>query len=163
VLPFRGASQTFRQTPAGVAMTDDVQAIKNLVYSYAELFDAGDFDRAVGLFEHARVRLSGTDDEFRGDAVRSLLTDMVQLYDGIPRTKHITTNVVIEIDHDGRGATARSYYLALQALPDFPLQPILAGRWHDRLDNVDGQWRFVDRLIHPDLIGDVSRHIRGAR
>ena len=140
-------------------MVDDVQAIKNLVYRYAEAFDAGDFDSAVGLFAHARVRVSGADEDFRGDAVRSLLTGMVQLYDGIPRTKHITTNVVVEIDCGGLDAIARSYFVALQALSDFPLQPILAGCWHDRLTKVGGQWRFVERVIHADLFGDISRHL----
>lgn len=150
---------------AGVAaaVTDDIQAIKNLVYAYAELLDTGDFDGLVALFTHARVRVSGSDYELRGEAVRSLLTDTVQLYDGIPRTKHVITNVVVETDHDGVRATVRSYYTALQAHPDLPLQPILAGRWHDRLEKVDGRWRFVDRIIHPDLIGDISRHIKAAR
>ena len=41
-------------------MIDDVQAVKNLVYSYAELFDAGDFERAVGLFELIWPPLRGT-------------------------------------------------------------------------------------------------------
>jgi ketosteroid isomerase-like protein len=156
MLPFQGASQTFRQTPAGAAMTDDVQAIKNLVYSYAELLDAGDLDGIGAMFERAEVRMSESDYEIRGsDAMRSLIADTVQLYDGIPRTKHVITNVIVEIDADGCTATARSYYTALQEHPDLPLQPILAGRWHDRLEKRDGQW-----LI---LAGNVSRHLKGAQ
>ena len=146
-----------------LTMIDDIQAIKNLVYAYADAFDRGDFDTAVGLFEHAGVRVNGTAEELRGAAVRSLLTDMVQLHNGIPQTKHVTTNVTVEIGDDGLSATARSYYTALQALPGFALQPILAGRWHDRLMKVDGQWRIVNRVIYPDLIGDVSHHLGGAR
>jgi SnoaL-like domain len=140
-------------------MVDDVQAIKNLVYAYADAFDRGDFVTAVGLFEHASVRVHGADEDLRGSAVRSLLTDMVQLHDGVPRTKHVTTNVIVEIGDDGHSATVRSYYTALQALSDFPLQPILAGRWHDRLMKFDGDWRIVNRVIYPDLIGDISRHL----
>jgi hypothetical protein len=143
-------------------MNNDVDAIQKLVFSYAELFDTGDFDRAVELFENARLRVSGSDHNFEGDAVRTLLTDQVRLYDGTPRTKHLTTNVVVELDHESRTATSRSYFTALQALPDFPLQPILSGRWYDRLSKVDGRWRFAERVIHADLIGDISRHLKGA-
>ncbi|MCV7299769.1 nuclear transport factor 2 family protein [Mycobacterium barrassiae] len=140
-------------------MIDDVQAIKNLVYRYSEAFDTGDFDSAVGLFAEARVRVSGSDATFTGAAIRSLLTDRMRLYDGIPMTKHFITNVIIDIAAGGRDADARSYFVALQALPDFPLQPVLAGRWHDRLTKVDGQWRFEERLIHADLMGDISHHL----
>ena len=140
-------------------MIDEVQAIKNLVYRYPEAFDSGDFDAAVALFADARVRVAGADRDLRGDEVRSLLTDMVQLYDGAPSTKHVTTNVIVEVEGGGTQATARSYFVALQALPDFPLQPILAGRWHDRFEKVDGHWRFAERVIHADLMGDISRHL----
>jgi ketosteroid isomerase-like protein len=103
-------------------MTDDVQAIKNLVYSYAELLDTGDLDGIGAMFERAGVRMSESDYEIRGsDAMRSLIADTVQLYDGIPRTKHVITNVSVEIDADGCTATARSYYTALQEHPDLPL------------------------------------------
>jgi hypothetical protein len=140
-------------------MNDDLQAINNLIFSYVELFDLGDFDGAVGLFAQATVTVAGSDFEFRGPSVRSLLTDMVQLYEGIPSTKHIVANVIVEMDPDGVTASARSYYLALQARPDFPLQPILAGRWHDTLEKADGRWRFATRVIHNDLMGDISRHL----
>jgi SnoaL-like domain len=75
--------------------------------------------------------------------------------------KHVTTNLIVETDPDGLAASARLYYFALQGLPDLPLQPILAGRWHDRFEKVDGHWRFVERLIYTDLAGDISRHLKG--
>jgi 3-phenylpropionate/cinnamic acid dioxygenase small subunit len=138
---------------------NDIQAINNLVYSYAELFDTGDFDSAVGLFTHAMVTVAGSDLELRGPSVRSLLTDMVRLYDGIPSTKHMVTNVIVEIEPGGLKAAARSYYVALQARPGFALQPILAGRWHDTLEKADGAWRFVTRVIHADLMGEIGNHL----
>lgn len=144
-------------------MTDDVQAIKNLVYSYAEFLDLGDFDSLAALFADAVVTMAGSDHEFRGAAaVRSLIEQTVQLYDGIPRTKHVVTNLIVELDATGATAVARSYYTALQGHPDLPLQPILAGRWHDRLEKVHGGWRFTERLIHSDLVGDISVHLKGA-
>src|SRR2546425_8621375 len=85
--------------------------------------------------------------------------DVVLLYDGSPCTRHVVTNLVVELDGPDRAA-ARSCFTVFQARPDFPLQPILCGRYHDAFARVDGSWRFADRLILPDLIGDLSRHLR---
>ena len=95
------------------------------------------------------------------DAIRRLIVDAVHLYDGVPSTKHLVTNLVVEIDDAGTSATARSYYTALQARPELPLQPIIAGRWHDRLEKDGDQWWLVERVIYADLFGDLSHHIKG--
>lgn len=143
-------------------MTDDTQAIANLVYSYAELFDTGDLERMAQLFSDGVVRTAGSDHGLRGaSAVFDLIEQTVQLYDGVPCTKHLVTNLIIEVSPDGDSATARSYFTAMQARPDLTLQPILAGKWHDTFDKSDGRWRFVDRQIHADLFGDVSCHLKG--
>lgn len=145
-------------------MTDDIQSIKNLVYSYAEFLDLGDFRSMAELFAHATVGMPGSEHRFDGaDAVRQLIEQTVQLYDGTPRTKHVVTNLIVDVDPNGLAAVARSYYTALQAHPQLPLQPILAGRWHDSFEKIDGRWRFSKRLIHNDLVGDVSCHLKGAR
>jgi hypothetical protein len=83
---------------------------------------------------------------------------MVRRYpDGTPRTKHVTTNVMVEVDGDT--ATARSYYTVMQQTEVLPLQPIICGRYHDTFTNQGGHWRFADRLIFSDLIGDLSQHL----
>ncbi len=87
--------------------------------------------------------------------------DGVIIYeDGTPHTKHVITNLVIDHEDGAAEATARSYFTVLQA-NDGVLQPIIAGRYHDRFEQVDGDWRFAERIIHPDLQGDLSRHMRG--
>jgi hypothetical protein len=40
-----------------------------------------------------------------------------------------------------------------------PLQPILAGRYHDRFVRTEGVWRFSERRYLIDLVGDVSHHM----
>ena len=77
----------------------------------------------------------------------------------VPATKHLTTNLIIDVADDGRTATARSYFTVIQGRPDFPLQPIIAGRYHDRFECVEGRWRFCERLEYLDLVGDLSRHL----
>jgi ketosteroid isomerase-like protein len=139
--------------------TDDLTAITALIHGYAERIDAGDLDGLAAMFAHATWRSPGRAEPLRGVAEVRKAYDGVILYDGIPCTKHVVTNVVVEIDGDT--ATARSYFTVFQARPDLPLQPIIAGRYHDAFVRADGAWRFADRLIIPDLIGDLSRHLRG--
>jgi len=142
-------------------VADNIQAIKNLIYSYAELLDSGDIEELARLFAHGIIR-TGTGQEHRGaKAVRTMIERAVHIYDGVPATKHVITNVAVEVDDDGRTASARSYFTVFQARPELPLQPILAGRWHDRFKREDGRWRFADRLIYTDLVGDLRFHIKG--
>ena len=137
-------------------------AIGNLISAYAELVDGGDFAGlgtllADATFTGGAVAASGR------EAIEKLFHDTLILYaDGTPRTRHVTTNVVVEADEAAGTALARSYFTAMQALPDFPLQPVAVGRYHDRFERRDGRWRFTERRVHVDLVGDVSRHLRHA-
>ncbi|HLI72920.1 MAG TPA: nuclear transport factor 2 family protein [Acidimicrobiales bacterium] len=142
-------------------MGDDAREIENLIVEYAELIDAGDFEGVGTLLGDASFGGANQGSVRGADAIASLFGSTVRRYeDGTPRTKHVTTNVHVEVEENGRLARARSYVTVFQALPDFPLQPIVAGRYRDRFECVDGAWRFVERLFVTDLVGDVSRHLR---
>jgi 3-phenylpropionate/cinnamic acid dioxygenase small subunit len=137
--------------------------ILNLLYRYAECIDGGDLAGAAALFEHARVRIGADAEHDTIDAARLLAIwkSLIVLHpDGTPRTKHVTTNPIIEIDEEEGTASCRSYYTVLQQTDDMPLQTIVAGRYHDRFERVGGQWRFSYRdLTLIDMVGDVSRHL----
>jgi hypothetical protein len=48
----------------------------------------------------------------------------------------------------------------LQQTDELPLQSIVAGRYHDRFECVQGQSRFSYRdLTLIDMVGDVSHHL----
>jgi 3-phenylpropionate/cinnamic acid dioxygenase small subunit len=137
----------------------DVDAITALVMTYAERLDAGDLDGVAALFAHVTWRSPARAEPLRGaDEVRHAY-DGVLLYDGIPATRHVVTNLVVELGPPDR-ARARSYFTVFQARPDFPLQAIICGRYHDAFERAAGAWRFTDRLILPDLVGDLSHHLR---
>ena len=143
-------------------MSDDAVAIANLVYRYAELVDLGDFDGVGALFETATYRALAGDRTvtLSGAEVAATLRSMVFTGpDGTPGTKHVTTNLIIDVDPPTATATCRSYYTVLQVTSS-GLQPIIAGRYHDRFERVEGRWRFTDRLIYSDLLGDLSHHLR---
>jgi 3-phenylpropionate/cinnamic acid dioxygenase small subunit len=147
----------------------DRAAISALVYSYAELIDAGDFAAVGALFAAATFRAAAGDQiHVRRGAkeVQSQFEQLVRLLpDGTPGTKHVTTNLVVALDAGAGTATARSYFTVLQAGPGGPgtdVAVVVAGRYHDRFTRHAGRsWRFADRLILTDLVGDVSRHLRG--
>jgi 3-phenylpropionate/cinnamic acid dioxygenase small subunit len=141
---------------------EDVQAISALVYLYAELIDAGDLDGVAALFEHATWGAGTRTERLRGtEAVRKGYGGVILYEDGTPRTRHVITNLVVDVDGSSTQATARSYFTVLQATDGIPLQAIIAGRYEDQFENVDGSWRFSERIIHPDLHGDLSKHMRG--
>jgi hypothetical protein len=145
-----------------VAVTDARPAIERIVYGYAERVDAGDFAGLAELFQHATYKGGGPDDPgvVGAAAVLAIQERMVRRYpDGTPRTKHVTTNLVVDTDEDAGTASARSYFTVLQQVDDFPLQAVIAGRYHDRFEHVDGEWRLTERVIFCDLIGDLSHHL----
>jgi 3-phenylpropionate/cinnamic acid dioxygenase small subunit len=140
-------------------MPSDVEAITVLIMAYAERLDAGDLDGVAALFTQATWRSPARPEPLRGVAEVRRAYDAVILYDGIPCTRHVVTNVAVELsapDH----ATARSYFTVFQARPELPLQAIIVGRYHDTFTRAGGAWRFTDRLILPDLIGDLRHHLR---
>ena len=137
-------------------------AISDLVLTYAERIDLGDFDGVADLFTHAEVTAEGNDGAFRGkDAVLEMYSSSTRRYpNGTPLTKHVTTNLIVEVDLAAGTATGRSYFTVFQAVPgSLPLQPVIAGRYRDRFELADGKWRFAARHMLVDLVGDLSQHL----
>ena len=139
----------------------DRHAVEALIVGYAERVDLGDFAGVGEMFAHATYRAANGDDVSVAEgaaAVTAQFETLVRRYpDGTPRTKHVTTNVVVDLDGDT--ATSRCYFTVFQQTDELALAPIIAGRYHDRFERVGGTWRFADRLIFSDLIGDLSRHL----
>ena len=140
-------------------MTDDRAAITALIFAYAEHLDAGDLAGVAELFADATLRTDGQPGALHGrEEVHALYTATVMLYDGRPCTRHVTTNLVIDIE--APTATARSYFTVLQARPELPLQPIIAGRYQDRFARRDGAWWFAERVIFIELVGELRFHLK---
>jgi len=134
--------------------------IANLVYRYAEHIDSGDFEGAAGLFSHARIKTA--QGELGPAEVLEMWRSSIILYeDGTPRTKHVITNPIIEVDEAAGVGTCRTYYTVMQQAEDGPLEPVICGRYHDTFERIEGRWRFRHRdySLH-DLPGDMSRHSR---
>ncbi len=140
----------------------DELSIANLIYTYAERIDAGDFSGVGELFEHATLTFEGYEDAVRGkEATESLYNRTTRRYeDGTPRTKHVVTNVMVEVDADATAATSRSYFTVFQAVPGhLALQPVIAGRYRHGFEKYGGNWRFSSMHIIIELVGDLGHHM----
>ena len=139
-------------------MSDAHEQVRNLLGRYCEAMDAADWD-AVGELFGTGALLDGDGGEIaRGaTAVSALYRAIVRLHDGSPRTRHLTTNPVIDVN--GGAAECRSSFLVLQQLPGEPLVPVAAGRYLDRFAVREGDWRFTSRAFLLDQSGDLSGHL----
>lgn len=138
----------------------DADEIRNLLGTYTELMDAADWAGVGDLFEDGQlVTEDGTPFATGAAAVRALYENGTRLYDGSPRTRHVTANSVLDIDSDS--ATVRSSYVVFQDVPSdgFALQPIITGRYRDEFRRVGGAWRFARRAFLVDHVGDLSHHL----
>jgi 3-phenylpropionate/cinnamic acid dioxygenase small subunit len=140
---------------------ESYHAITTLLFTYTEHIDAADFDAIGELFEHGKITTRGMGGATEGhDAVRDLYRSTNKVHpDGTLRTRHLCTNVIVDIEESAGTAQARSSFLVLQATKDLPLQPIVAGRYRDRFERAAGKWRFVEREMSVEQVGDVSDHL----
>jgi len=139
---------------------DPRDAVVALIVAYAERLDAGDLDGAAELFEHGTFRSARGGEPLVGrNAVRRQYEPVLLYEGGTPRTKHVLGNVEVTVDARAGTASSHCTFTVLQQAPTQQLQAVLAGRYHDRFEQGADGWRFVERVVHPDLLGDLSRHM----
>lgn len=148
-----------------------IRQIRAIIVSYFDALDRGDMDTLGEVFRYGRTRstsigreqqdvLKAVDDPYEGSRrAVEVFQQSTRFFDGIPCTKHFTTNLSIHVDPDGKRATSKSRFTVVQARPGLPLQPIVSGRYHDSFELREGRWWLVDRFEDCFLWGDVSHHL----
>jgi hypothetical protein len=112
------------------------------------------------LFRHGRIEAAPGVIIEGADQVLALYERTTRRYDdGTPRTRHMTTNVTVEVSDDAATASARTYYIVFQQTDELPLQPIISGHYHDTFHLVEDEWCFDTRRMFVDLTGDLSQHL----
>jgi 3-phenylpropionate/cinnamic acid dioxygenase small subunit len=138
-------------------------SVARLVFRYAEYLDDGDLEGMASMFANATLRTTTPDGVYAftgSEQVLGAFTGSVLRYEqGTLGTKHVTTNLIVDDGPADGTATARSYFTVLQARPAFPLQVVCAGRYRDSFVRDSDGWRFEDRLIRIELVGDMSHHV----
>lgn len=136
--------------------------IENLLYRYAELIDRGDLEGVAQLFCRGEIVSTAYNTRHAGyHEVLELYQKSCRIYPdcGTPKTRHLTTNVIIDIAEDGNEGSARACFTVLQAAANLPLQPIIAGRYEDCFRLGPEGWEFARREMFIDLMGDCSAHL----
>ncbi|MFV1362855.1 nuclear transport factor 2 family protein [Mycolicibacterium elephantis] len=141
-------------------MTADKLAVTELLYRYAELIDAGDFDGVGRLLARATFGGSGPQGVSGAENIAKLFASTTRRYPehgNTPRTRHLVLNPIVEVDGDT--AQARSTFCVVQNTETVPLQPIVVGRYFDRFTCDDAGWHFAERRVDVEMVGDVSAHL----
>lgn len=143
-----------------MSTVEDKLEIIELLYRYAELIDAGDFDGVGALL--SRATFGGT-----GPAGVSGAENIAKLFDATtrrfpdhgntPRTRHLVLNPIVEVSGDT--AVARSTFCVLQDTEAVPIQPIVVGRYFDAFGRDGSSWHFTERKVAIQMIGNVSDHL----
>jgi len=143
--------------------TEDRLAITDLIYRYAELIDAGDFDGLGELLGRAAFGGPKTPTVSGAKNIAGLFALTTRRFPtetspGTPRTRHLVLNLIVE-DADDATATARSTFCVVQATDRVSLQPIVVGRYADRFARDADGWHFTERIADVEMVGDVSDHL----
>ena len=145
----------------GAGTWESHHAITTLMFRYAEYIDAADFDAIADLFAGAVMTNEGVAGEIKGgEAIKQLYVSTNRVHDdGTLRTRHLTSNVIVDLDEVAGTATARSAFVVFQQTAELPLQPIVTGRYRDRFARSGHDWHFAQRHIVVDHVGDVREHL----
>jgi hypothetical protein len=138
--------------------------ITRLIYAYCTGIDTGRLDDAARLFEHGTWHVNGQAIFTGFTALSDFLRRNVLLYDGVPCTRHVVSNICINVAHGADTARALSYAIVYQTAPGCTPEIIFQGSNDDSFARDDQGWHFTDRRLNVDGVGDLSRHfIQGNR
>jgi len=155
----RLASEVAVTEPAGLERRlqrlEDIEALRLLKHRYCVFCDAGyDAERLAPLFTEDAVWDGGAMGRFEGRAaIRKFFEGCSKL---VPFAIHHVTNEVIEVNGDRARAEWLLWEPIVFAQGDQALW--MAGRYVDRYQRVDGQWRFEHvtvelRMLSPYEVG----------
>ncbi len=133
--------------------------ITELLYRYAELIDAGDFEGVGELLGRGSFGSRGGSVSGAA-AIAALFAASTRRYPehgNTPRTRHLVLNPIVEVS--GSVGTARSTFCVVQQTEGVALQPIVVGRYEDSFARDDDGWHFTERIADVEMVGDVSAHL----
>ncbi len=144
-----------------MSTADDKLAITELLYRYAELIDAGDFDGVGALLSRATFGGTGPQGVAGAGSIAKLFAATTRRYPdhgNTPRTRHLVLNPIVELRGDGTAAS-RSTFCVVQDTAAVPIQPIVVGRYFDTFGRDESGWHFTERKVEIQMLGNVSDHL----
>ena len=142
----------------GVSAETDKLAVTELLYRYAELIDAGDFD-GVGTLLAATADSSWASRAPRRSPNCSPRPPAASRITATPRGPDTWCSIRSSTWTVTRHSTARSTFCVVQQTETVALQPIAVGRYADTFGRDGAGWHFTERKVDIQMIGDVSDHL----
>ena len=119
----------------------DERAITRVLAEYCHLVDDGNVEALLDRFtDEAIFEFGGRETVGRAALAAYFAATALPEHRG----KHITANIVVDVDGDR--ATAASDFVFLKKTTD-GLSPRLTGRYLDDLRRIDGRWRVSRRAV----------------
>jgi 3-phenylpropionate/cinnamic acid dioxygenase small subunit len=131
-----------------------------LLARYAEAIDSGDFAAVGALLGDAELQdADGNRIAVGAEQIEALYSATTLRHeDGTPMTAHVITNAIVDRLGDDE-LEVRSRFVVFQGTPTLALQPVVVGRYIDRLGRDGRGWRFLTRRMIPERWGDVGEHL----
>lgn len=142
-----------------MSLSDKLE-VTELLYRYAELIDAGDFDGVGQLLGRATFGGPASGSVAGEQAIAKLFAHTTRRFPdhgNRTRTRHLVLNPIVDVE--GAQATSRSTFVVVQNTDTVPLQPIVVGRYADVFARDEHGWYFTERKVDVEMVGDVSDHL----
>jgi hypothetical protein len=136
-------------------VSTDHEEIRLLMYNYSFHVDKREFDELGALLADATFSLSWPAEGIETGEIRGE-EDIKRFYSehlaGRRPSRHVITNVAIDVDPPGETASVYAYLTSVGYPPE-PPSVLLSGHYEDRFRKVSGKWRFVQKACFMDLPG----------
>ena len=137
---------------AALQALQDKETIRDCLYRYCRGIDRADEEALRSAYWPDGRDCHGA---YRGSASGFIDQALPRLRSG-GRGVHQVSNILIELH--GNRAAVESSFLALQSNAATPTQEtFLCGRYLDRFEKRDGEWRIADRTVVYDWIEERTR------
>jgi hypothetical protein len=136
--------------------------IERMIFQVGYAIEAGDFQRVGEIMGDATL---GADligrRVYRGaEQIRDQYARTNIVYPDRGRaSKEIYHNILVDIDLDHDRATSVTSYTVAHQPPDQPFEILVAGKYEDQWERVDGEWRWRDRYVVVQFKNNLDRHM----
>jgi ketosteroid isomerase-like protein len=128
----------------------DKEAIREVIVSYARGVDRGDADLVTSAYHPDAVDDRGYE-QYSGETIGPKMVE--QMLGSMAMTSHHFTTQTIHIDGDTAGAETYTLGIHQSSFGEKPSRILSAGRYIDKLERRDGEWR----IIHRSMVNDMVR------
>lgn len=129
------------------------EEIRYLLAKYSFYVDYREFEQLGELLADAVFRLTWEAEGIETGEIRgreAIEAYYVEHLTGRRPSRHLITNVAIDLDQAGESAEVFAYLTSV-GHPPSPPSVLLSGHYENRLAKVDGRWRFTQLYVLMEL------------